>query len=431
VGHSAIVVLFSKEEAVHWLIEYGAESDKAHAEARLQRMEKRRVIEEVNLSKLRDTGEKTFTLTTTAPEPKKDQIRYRFVDPWEVEALDTREAGGMGATLGREHLLAFNLGIVARSCEKLLRSVSGVHLMSLWATAKGGLYLTKAIASIHPPWERDVGVDLRIDNQKVTEPTPIMNSIRKHLYRNALFRRLHVPQRFLAVLQIELLDLKNLTSPGGTSPLTAYALLRLKRTGSSAPLTHKARTLDSAATRPRKICKTSGPNAPASWGSLVRFRFTLPEDVNCDGISFDMDREALFRGPPSVLQLSVYEKKFMSDTMLGGADVKLDGLGCGDQLEEWVPLRAGKNGITWFARIRITLKYELLCLDTEEIMDPSSTAGAADTKIGDRLERCPSVGLRKLLELSHHGGAHEDSKAVKKSVSTPDFFSYLESMAAL
>ena len=176
-----------------------------------------------------------------------------------------------------------------------------------------------------------------------------MSSIRKHLYRNALFRRLRVPQRFLSILQIELLDLKNLTSPGGgAAPLSAYSLLRLKRSGSSnTPLNHKVRTLDSAFTPPKKIYRTSGPNAPASWGSLVRFRFTLPEDVNVDGTSFDMNREALFRGPPSVLQISVYEKKFMSDQWLESGDVKLNAVGIGDQLEEWVPLRAGKDGIVW------------------------------------------------------------------------------------
>jgi hypothetical protein len=44
----------------------------------------------------------------------------------------------------------------------------------------------------------------------------------------------------------------------------------------------------------------------------------------------------------------VYEKKFMSEVELGGADVNLDSLGSGGQIEEWVPLRAGKDGITWY-----------------------------------------------------------------------------------
>ena len=56
----------------------------------------------------------------------------------------------------------------------------------------------------------------------------------------------------------------------------------------------------------------------------------------------------MLQGPPCAeLQVSVYEKKFMSDIFLGGADVKLDALASGGQLEEWVPLRAGSDGITW------------------------------------------------------------------------------------
>jgi len=246
----------------------------------------------------------------------------------------------------------------------------------------------------------------------IIEPTPFANSIRQHLYRNMLFRRLQVPQRFLALLQVELLDLKNLTSPAGSSSLMAYALLRLKRPGSGAPLTHKARTLDSACSQPQKIVKISGPNAPASWGSLVRLRFPLPEGVDCDGISYDDDCEALFKGPPSVLQLTVYEKKFMSDTALGGADIKLDALASGGQLEEWVPLRAPNDGeITWFARVRLTLRFELMCLVDEE----------------EKGEKCPSVGLTKIHALSKAGGAHEDAKGAKRVISSPDFVQYLES----
>lgn len=37
----------------------------------------------------------------------------------------------------------------------------------------------------------------------------------------------------------------------------------------------------------------------------------------------------------------------MSDVELGGADVSLDSLGTGGQIEEWVPLRVRNEGITW------------------------------------------------------------------------------------
>ena len=408
-GDSAMIVLFSKRDAIKWLISSGTEKDIDDALVRLRRMEKGRVIEPIALS---DLSLKAFTNQST--RKKEDEyVCFRFVDPWEVEAVESREGETMGASLGRGHYFAFSISAIASSCETSFRRLGGIHLLGLWTNSKGGVRLTKAIASVHAPWERDSGGDLQMSEGTVTEPTPFFNSIRKHLYRNDLFRRLHMPQRFVALVQVELLDLKNLNAPSGTA-ISVYALLRLKRPGSSAPLSHKARTLDSSSTPPVKIGKIShtGPNAPASWGSLVRFRFPLPEDVNCDGISLDVDREALFKGPPSMLQILVYEKKFMSDISLGGADVRLDALATGGQIEEWVPLRSEKHGIQWFARIRLTLRFELMCLPSEE---------QDDTILP------PSVGLRKIQHLSKMGGTHEDSK-VKKSSSTPDLLSYFESM---
>ena len=108
----------------------------------------------------------------------------------------------------------------------------------------------------------------------------------------------------------------------------------------------------------------------------------------------------------------------MSDISLGGADVKLDALANGGQLEEWVPLRDSKAGITWFARIRLTLRFELMCLESRGVDATNESLQAT----------CPSVGLSKIRNLSRMGGAQEDSKGVKKSVSTPDFVAYLESM---
>jgi len=329
-----------------------------------------------------------------------------------VEPLENREAETRGASLGREYLLAFNLTRATSSCEEVLNSLGGPYLLELWTAVKGGLSLTKSLATVQAPWERSAGGDLLLCDGVNAEPSVYENSIREHLYRNLLFNRLQLPQRYVALIQVELLDLKNLTSPGGSLTLTVYSLLRLKRARSGAPLTSKARTLDSVSTDPVKLSKTSGPNAPASWGSLVRFRYPLPENTDIEGKCHDKDCEALFKGPPSVLQVSVYEKKFMSDSYLGGADIKLTGLGSGGQLEEWVPLKTETQGINWFARIRLTLRFELMCLASKNESDAS-------------LERlAPSVGRHRIQQLCSVGGAQYD---LKKSVSTPDILSYFES----
>ena len=104
-----------------------------------------------------------------------------------------------------------------------------------------------------------------------------------------------------------------------------------------------------------------------------------------------------------MLQLSVYERKLLIDNPLGDADVKIDGLAAGGQLEEWVPLRTGKHGINWFARIRLTLRFELMC--------HASNSSDTDDLVA------PSVGLRRINHLSNLGAATED---MKKSISTPD-----------
>ena len=288
-GHSAVVVLFKKSEAATWIANSGVDIDSKEACRKLDVMEKRRIIEQIDLNNL-VSGK---SMSHEANSDSND-IRYRFVDPWEVEALESKDGELRNASLGREHYESLSIGSVARECEKYQRFLGGSHLHSLWSASRGGVYLTKALSSVHPPWERTGNLGILMPN-KVIQSSPYHNSFRKHLYRNALFRRLRLPQRFIALVQVELLDLKNLTAPSGTSSVTAYALLRLKRTASNAPLSQKARPLDSAYTEPKKINKTSGPNAPASWGCLVRFRFPLPEDVDCDGVSLDGDCESLFR----------------------------------------------------------------------------------------------------------------------------------------
>ena len=413
-GQSAVVVLFRKSQAMKWIIKSGAEKDENDAAKRLEIMEKRRVIEQVDLSSISFEKMVSSDGKELTPENELD-VRYRFVDPWEVEVVESKDGELRGASLGRQRFVPFSIGAVARSCEDSQRYLGGLHLLSLWSVCRGGTCLTNAINSVHPPWERDAGGDLQVNNGIVTQSSIYMNCIGRHLYRNALFHRLKLPQRFIALIQIEILDLKNLTSPGGSPSITAYALLRLKREASNAPLTQKARTLDSACTEAKKINKSSGPNAPASWGSVVRFRFPLPDGVNCDGLSSDIDREALFKGPPNVLQLSVYEKKFMTTQALGVADIQLDSLSTGSQLEEWAPLRSTNNDITWFARLRLTLRFELMNLAMSNISDDNPDSD------------CPSSALRKMKMLSRTGRVHEDIAGIKHVVSTPDIGRYFES----
>ena len=124
-NQSTIVVLFSKKQAISWLVTHGAERDEVDAADSLRRMEKRRVIEEIDLKRLCDLARgkgSMVTMTFTDVGDSKEGIRYRVVDPWEVEVLESKEAETICAALGREYLLSFNISIVAASCEKFFES---------------------------------------------------------------------------------------------------------------------------------------------------------------------------------------------------------------------------------------------------------------------------------------------------------------------
>ena len=347
-SHSAVVVLFSETEAIEWLLRTQVFTDKEEVMLHLNIMVEKRVIEPICLKELSALS----SGKGSSHNSEVKDIRYRFVDPWEIESFEmTSRSDTQGAMLGRACYVRLNMTSVSRVTESVLNSIGGYSLVSSWSVNGGTDMINSAISHTLPPWERSSNGDCErfYDTHYGSElrRTNYMDSIRRHLYRNSIFRRLSLPQRFISIIQVELLDLKNLTSPGGAPSLIAYALIRLKRSGKGSPLTHRIRTLDSAATEPAKIDRSSGPNPSASWKSKTRFRFPLPENVDSYGVSPNKDREALFPGPPSMLQLSVYEKKFITDSRLGSADIKLDGLSEKACLEEWVPLRSGKDGVVW------------------------------------------------------------------------------------
>eukprot|EP00339_Tiarina_fusa_P005290 CAMPEP_0117081792 /NCGR_PEP_ID=MMETSP0472-20121206/57624_1 /TAXON_ID=693140 ORGANISM="Tiarina fusus, Strain LIS" /NCGR_SAMPLE_ID=MMETSP0472 /ASSEMBLY_ACC=CAM_ASM_000603 /LENGTH=515 /DNA_ID=CAMNT_0004809819 /DNA_START=274 /DNA_END=1818 /DNA_ORIENTATION=- len=168
-GESAMVVLFSKREAIEWFLDNSVEKTEEEALKRLDMMEKSRVIEPIDQLVLAPKSYRKTVKGEGDEDPPRDAqaagkaIRYRLVDPWEVEPLDSREAETRGASLGRHRFLAFSLGSVASVCEDTLRSIGGGRLLELWVRVRGGVSLTKAIATVHAPWERGAGGDLQLN----------------------------------------------------------------------------------------------------------------------------------------------------------------------------------------------------------------------------------------------------------------------------
>jgi hypothetical protein len=347
----ARVDLLSHNDMVRWMQTTNLGVTESQAQLILALMEKSRVIKPFELHQ---------TLLQKRGIGRDTGIRYHPVDPWQVEVLDSKENKAQCASLGRETYCNLDMTIVSSSADPFLRLIGEDNLIGLWRATRAGQALSRTIATVHPPWES-------FSTCGVAEPSSLSKCIGLGIRRNQLFRRLSMPQRFVVLIQVDLLDLKMaLPDQGYAASLSVYALLRLRRLPSGPQLTNKTKTLDTATTHLVHFGKTLGANAEVPWGSVTRFRFPIPDGVAIDSVSYNQHREALFPGHPRMLQLTVYEKKVLGDHVLGAADICIDDISIGDPLEEWVPLQPDRRGLQWVARVRLTLDFELLCLTSEE-----------------------------------------------------------------
>ncbi len=104
-GESAMVVLFSKQEAVGWFLNNSVEKSEEDALKRLKMMERSRVIEPIDLKLLAPKAYKKTKQgvedeeTTRTGDMIGNVIRYRLAYPWGVERLEYRDHQHGGAAL--------------------------------------------------------------------------------------------------------------------------------------------------------------------------------------------------------------------------------------------------------------------------------------------------------------------------------------------
>mmetsp|Transcript_7687 Transcript_7687/g.14007 ORF Transcript_7687/g.14007 Transcript_7687/m.14007 type:complete len:145 (-) Transcript_7687:66-500(-) len=112
------------------------------------------------------------------------------------------------------------------------------------------------------------------------------------------------------------------------------------------------------------------------WGSHVRFRVPLPDQAS--GLPTPSSRGGRFmnnggghsggaaggttvaftKGPPQMIYVGVYQKRPMvGDAHLGDLEVPLSALTDTTPLEQWLPLRRGGQGGSWFLHLRATLRF--------------------------------------------------------------------------
>lgn len=73
--------------------------------------------------------------------------------------------------------------------------------------------------------------------------------------------------------------------------------------------------------------------------------------------------------PPTTIGLASYEKRsYMGDLLIGNGDLQLNDLVPGDSgaIEDWIPLTSEKEGVTWFVRVRVTLRFEIMKIVAKE-----------------------------------------------------------------
>ena len=360
---TVIVVAFSKLEAARWL----AQRDDTlvdEAKAVLEWLEAQRIVEEVKLGAKKDIiaggplivakkeegGGDVFAglFKDTSSQMLAEDVLYRLVDPWEVKHF----RGGRGAFestfLGRNYYDSTSHS--AQGSTAVERKLEDQGVRALYARVGGGSALMSFISSLIADDDDD---DDDFDDYKST--------LSRYAFRNAVFNLVDSNARYYVLVQAEILDLKN--TAGGVTSNPVFATLRLSRAKSIAPCSARAKTLDCATTKPTKIKRGRDGDVAVGWGSAAAFKFPLPPSTRCDGTAMDASTESLFSGPPTVVQMAIYEKRLLGDLLLGKTSASLESLTEGDPVDEWLQILNEKvegNGPAYFVRLRVSLRFELM-----------------------------------------------------------------------
>jgi hypothetical protein len=308
---------------------------------------------------------------------------FRYIDPWEVSIVLDQSTVLSSARLGR----GWYGPVSAYSAVSMVDMVSRFMRMSnnrsdggfvrLWESLRAEAWVVMSISTAHEQGEREAGgpVVTELTSSTLGASDPYHSCLARHLYRNALFSRLNMPHRFVAVLQIDTFALKDLApqkfmSGVASTPIEVYAVLRLVRSGGKSRSSDSSRALaDTLVTPARKIeankqVVTSQPSEYA-WREQAVMRFPLPDRVLTIG-PFAEGGERNMRQPPRKLQLSIYEtRSFFSDTKLGDLELPLSGLSDDRPFRDWLPLSSEK-GAAWFVHVQMQLRFLLMTKDSNK-----------------------------------------------------------------
>lgn len=306
---------------------------------------------------------------------------FRYIDPWEVSIVTDQSTVLSSARLGRgwygpvSALSATSLIDTVGRYMRLQNQGKDGGFMKLWESLRAEAWLVMSISTAHEQGERESGgpVIAELSSSALGASDPYHSCLARHLYRNALFSRLCMPHRFVAVLQVDTFALKDLSPQKfmagvASTPIEVYAILRLVRsTGKWKASEHRRTLADTIVTPARKIepnkqLVASQPSEYA-WREQAVMRFPLPDRVLAIG-PFVEGGEKNLRQPPRKLQIAVYEtRSFFSDTKLGEVELPLSVLSDDRPFRDWLPL-SNEKGAAWFVHVQMQLRFLLMTKDS-------------------------------------------------------------------
>uniref|UniRef100_K3WB75 C2 domain-containing protein n=1 Tax=Globisporangium ultimum (strain ATCC 200006 / CBS 805.95 / DAOM BR144) TaxID=431595 RepID=K3WB75_GLOUD len=319
-----------------------------------------------------------------------------FVDPWEVEA-----EGNVLHYMHRMHTQRHvELGwdrlspICTETCDDVIGTVFGdQELVDMWKSTCGEGWLVTSITQ----YQLDGGYIHRTGHvgthcvEEEEQKVPFLVEVHARSQRNAMFREVGLPHRFIGVLSVALIEGRELIPCGWVMHTSdPYVFLELVHDNKHETV---AESWDIRTYRSRVGDGGVNPR----WGTeedAFSFRFAIPTHrihtrngsdkseqsgiqnvwsaaVTDESQSAARGLESLFQtmhtGPPVMLNCSVYHKnKLMHHQFMGKGTVPLNQLTSGNPIDCWVPLEGVPNGSL---HVQLSLSFQLMC---------SSVAGAHD-----------------------------------------------------
>ncbi|DBA03193.1 TPA: hypothetical protein N0F65_003913 [Lagenidium giganteum] len=348
-----------------------------------------------------------------------------FVDPWEVEAESNSRVymhnglAPLHMELGWDRLSP----ICSETCDEIISSVfQNQDLLEMWRATCGEGWLVTSITQ----YQLD-GVHSRRSGHVHTKcvfeeehKVPYLVEIHSRSQRNAMFKEVGLPHRFLGVIKVSLLEAKDLISCNwighSSEPYVFFGLSKHRNMRMSAdtwslqtyrsrvgvgglnpkwggdedeftfrfaiPTHHEhvhapIRSHGSFAVRTKggssKSSRSqSGDHTASNPDAAEEFFHDAAVDANMAGI-WDADEphdpatataleslfQAMFRGPPMLLHFSAFHKnKVMAHQFMGSGKIPLNELTSGNPIEAWVPLEGVPSGSL---HVLVSLSFQLVC----------------------------------------------------------------------